>query len=113
MFWFGFAGRKSEQVNDAHFEHSGKLFQSRYGRRIHTTLHQTDELHRTADPFRQPDLRQLPLPAQVGDPLAKFSLKHGVGLPLIAVEGNAAKLRASLRHKADGRGSREKWFRRN
>src|SRR5438552_8180159 len=90
-----FLSSEPEQVRDLHLQHSGKRFQTGHRRRVHAALNQTDELHRAADLFRKPGLRQFPRLAEVGDPLAKFSLKHGVGLPVLAVEGNAAKLRAS------------------
>ena len=60
------------------FNALAKFSKPGHGRGIHAALDQTDELHRAADPLRKLDLRQSPLLAQVGDPLAKFLLKHGV-----------------------------------
>jgi len=59
-------------------EHLGKSLQSGDRWRIHATLHETDEFDRAAHGLGELLLGELLRPAQVGDPLTKFSLEHGV-----------------------------------
>ena len=80
------------------------------GRGVHTALDQADELHRATDLFRKFCLRQLPRLAQVGDSLAKFLLKHGLGIPHMREDGNGAKLRVAVNAITDGYATAAKMF---
>jgi len=96
-----FLSVEREQINNLHLQRRGKIFQPGHGRRIDAALDQADEFHRATGFFRKLFLRQLPCLAQVGDPLAKLFLKHGVGLSQTEANGNGAKLRAAVSASAD------------
>src|ERR1041384_5361934 len=105
-----FLSLEQEQVCDLDPERSGKLLQPGNRRRVHAALDQTDELHRAADLFRQPGLRQLPRLAQFGHPPAELFLKHGFQISSPAGECNAVKLRTFTRNESPGGGKRNQRF---
>jgi hypothetical protein len=93
---------EGKQVRDPHLQDLGERRKARDGRGVHTALDQADELHRATDLYRKFCLRQLPRLAQVGDYLAKFLLKHGLGIPHLGEDGNGARLRVALNAITDG-----------
>ena len=113
--WFARTGplAEGEQVNYLHLQRLSENFQPGDGRGIDPALDQADELHRAGDPFCQLWLRQLPRLAQFRDPLAKFLLEHGFGIPDAGADGNGAKRRVAVSAIADGYAPPQKWFRLN
>jgi len=99
---------EGKQVRDPHPQDLGERLKARDGRGVHTALDQADELHRATDLFRKFCLRQLPRLAQVGDSLAEFLLKHGLGIPHMGEDGNGAKLRVAVNSIAEGRAAAAK-----